>query len=97
MGYSWQAVSEANLVRDSDIKGYESLVKGIAKDLEAKGMPYEAARVRASLVNGNYQQNLPFWQEVNSQSQSNISLVKLLCQSFNLRLKNLIENQEINR
>jgi mRNA-degrading endonuclease RelE of RelBE toxin-antitoxin system len=96
MGHSWQAVTEANLVRDSDKKGYESLLKGIAKDLEAKGMPYEAARVRASIFNGNYQQNFPFWQEVNSQSQSSISLVKLLCQSFNSRLDNLIENQEVN-
>ncbi|BAZ42639.1 hypothetical protein NIES4101_86080 [Calothrix sp. NIES-4101] len=96
MGHSWEAVTEASLLKNSDIREYEHLLKAIAKDLEAKGMPYEAARVRANIANGNYKQNFPFWQEVNSQSTPSLSLVNLLCQSFNARINKLIENQDDN-
>ena len=95
MELSWQAVCEVALLKKTDFQEYERLLKGIARDLEAKGMPYEAARVRAYIYDGKYKQNLPFWQEVNSQSQPSNSLVKLLCNSFTLRLDNLINHQDI--
>ncbi|MEC4813003.1 MAG: hypothetical protein SAK29_06985 [Scytonema sp. PMC 1069.18] len=89
MQYSWEAVAEASNFQNSDFKQYERLLNSIAKDLEAKGLPYEAARVRAKLDDCNTNLNLPFWQEVNHPSNQSQSLVTLLCQAFTSRLTNL--------
>lgn len=94
MELSWQAVCEVTPLKNTDFQEYERLLKGVARNLEGKGMPYEAARVRAYIYDGKYKQNLPFWQEVNSQSKPSDSLVKLLCNSFTSRLDNLINHQE---
>ncbi|MDJ0615549.1 MAG: hypothetical protein QNJ63_02180 [Calothrix sp. MO_192.B10] len=93
MHRSWQAVEAASPLKDTDVPEYERLLKGIAKDLERKGLPYEAARVRAYLVDGNYKYNLPFWQDIIHPSQQPKPLVALLCEAFNDRLANFMYTQ----
>jgi mRNA-degrading endonuclease RelE of RelBE toxin-antitoxin system len=93
MDYSWQAVTEISELKNSDNQEYKRLLKSIAKDLEAKGLPYEAARVRALITDGKYKQSLPFWQEVTQDFHR--PLVSLLCQSFVSRLDSFITNQGI--
>ncbi len=90
MHCSWQAVAAASPLKNTDVPEYERLLKGIANDLERKRLPYEAARVRAYLVDGNYKYNLPFWQEIINPSHQSKPLVSLLCEAFNHRLANLI-------
>ncbi|BAZ12523.1 hypothetical protein NIES4071_43540 [Calothrix sp. NIES-4071] len=90
MESSWQAVAEAEVLKDTDFQEYKYLLKSIAKDLEAKGLPYEAARVRSHIYDGKYEQNLSFWQDINSQSNLNEPLVTLLCESFTSRINNLL-------
>jgi mRNA-degrading endonuclease RelE of RelBE toxin-antitoxin system len=89
MQYSWQAVTEATHLQNSNVKEYNRLLDSIARDLEAKGLPYEAARVKAKLDDNNTNPNLPFWQEVNHPSNQSQPLVTLLCQAFTSRLANL--------
>jgi mRNA-degrading endonuclease RelE of RelBE toxin-antitoxin system len=95
MECSWQAVAEASILKDTETKEYERLLNGIARDLEAKGLRYEEARVRAFLNDGNYKQDFPFWDEVIQDYQVSKPLVTLLCQSFTSRLNKLIENRDI--
>lgn len=95
MQYSWQAVSEASIIKNSEGKEYSRLLESIARDLEAKNLPYEAARVRLHL-NDALSINLPFWEEVSRESEQPQPLVTSLCQAFTSRLANFIQNQEIN-
>ncbi|MBD2771022.1 DEAD/DEAH box helicase family protein [Iningainema tapete] len=90
MQHSWQAVAEASKLQNSNFKEYERLLNSIARDLEAKGFPYEAARVKTQLRQDNANQNLPFWSEVSHPSNQSKPLVTLLCQAFTDRLANLI-------
>jgi mRNA-degrading endonuclease RelE of RelBE toxin-antitoxin system len=96
MHCSWQAVEVASPLKNTDVPEYERLLKAIAKDLEKKGLPYEAARVRAYLVDGNYKYNLPFWQEIINPSHQSKPLVALLCEAFNHRLASyILQNREM--
>lgn len=90
MHCSWQAVEAASPLKKTDVPEYERLLKNIAKDLEGKGLPYEAARVRAYSVDGDYKHNLPFWQEIINPSHQSKPLVSLLCEAFNHRLANFM-------
>ncbi|MEM7579419.1 MAG: hypothetical protein ACFB02_16240 [Mastigocoleus sp.] len=92
MNRSWEALGEANTLKTFDETEYKRLVKSIAKDLEAKKLPYEAARIRATLVDGKYQRDLPFWQEVIESSPQSQPLVSLLCRAFNNKLQHFLEN-----
>ncbi|AFY99653.1 hypothetical protein [Calothrix sp. PCC 6303] len=91
MQSSWQAVAEANKLKNIDFPTYEYLLKSIAKDLEAKGLPYEAARVRSQIYPDSNQKNFPFWQEIKNSQQP---LIPSLCQAFTSRLHNTLENYQ---
>jgi mRNA-degrading endonuclease RelE of RelBE toxin-antitoxin system len=91
MQSSWQAVAEATQLRDIDFKAYEYLLKSIAKDLEAKGLTYEAARVRSLIYPNNHDKNFPFWQEIANSPQP---IVSLLCQAFTSRLQQTLQNHQ---
>ncbi|MEM7555491.1 MAG: hypothetical protein AAF378_15605 [Cyanobacteria bacterium P01_A01_bin.84] len=92
MQYSWEAVTQANILKASDEVEHKRLIISIAKDLEAKKLPYEAARVRATLADGNYKRDFPFWQDVIESSPQSQPLVSLLCKAFNYKLQNFLEN-----
>lgn len=89
LGHSWQAVVEAESLKDVDKAEFESILKSIAHDFERKGLPYEAARVRTFIYGNHCQQNLPFGNDVISHSSPEKPLVSLLCQAFMDRINNL--------
>ncbi|MUG94959.1 hypothetical protein F7734_22375 [Scytonema sp. UIC 10036] len=93
MQRSWQAVTEAYQLKNSDFPEYQRLLNSIAQDLEAKGLPYEAARVKARLSDRNQHQNLPFWEEIGHPSNQFKPLVTLLCEAFISRISHLNENR----
>ncbi|MGB3642040.1 MAG: DEAD/DEAH box helicase family protein [Rivularia sp. (in: cyanobacteria)] len=90
MDFSWQAVLEATNLEEIDFNEYERLLYSIAKDLELKGLIYEAARVKALKREDNHHDTFPFWQEINQNSNSSQSLVKLLCEAFASRIDNIL-------
>lgn len=97
MQYSWSAVAEASLLKESELTEYQRLLKSIARDLETKALPYEAARVRSAAGEANYQHNFPFWQEVGNASSQSQPLAGLLCQAFTDRMEKFMQTKEINK
>ena len=97
MEFSWQAVVEASNLEKMDFNEYERLLNSIAKDLELKGLTYEAARVKARFGEDNHRVPFPFWEEINQNYNSSQSLVTLLCEAFASRIDNILETQEINQ
>jgi mRNA-degrading endonuclease RelE of RelBE toxin-antitoxin system len=92
LGCSWEAVAEAEQLEKSDRQEYERLLERIAKDLELKNLPYEAARVRLLLGYREASINLPFWEEVSTASNQSQPLVTLLCGAFTSRLDNFLQD-----
>lgn len=97
MQRSWQAVAEASQLQHSDLKEYERLGKSIARDLEAKGLPYEAARIEIYFCSNTPNRNFPFWEAVSNQSNHLKPLVTLLCQAFTSHLDNFMHNRETSK
>jgi mRNA-degrading endonuclease RelE of RelBE toxin-antitoxin system len=95
MNCSWQAVEEASNLQTIDGEESTRLLESIARDLEGKNLPYEAARVRLRLGKTEFSIELPFWEEV-SQTHQSSPLVPLLCQAFISHLENVLQPQEIN-
>lgn len=95
MEFSWQAVVEATNLEKTDINEYKRLLQGIAKDLEEKGLIYEAARVKARFSKDKTHLTFPFWQEISENPDSSQPLVTLLCEAFASRIENLFEKQDI--
>ncbi|KYC39715.1 hypothetical protein WA1_30770 [Scytonema hofmannii PCC 7110] len=93
MQCSWQAVTEATQLKNRDFPEYQRLINSIARDLVAKGLPYEAARVKVQLSDGNNHHNLPFWGEISNHSNQFKPLVTLLCEAFIDRITNLNDNR----
>ena len=92
LGRSWDAVSEASRIKDSDHKFYKRLIYAIADDLEAKGLPFEAARVRARIEPLLLKQkNYPFADEFPVDSDA--PLVSILCKLATSKIKGVIENE----
>ncbi|MBW4573853.1 MAG: hypothetical protein KME08_01060 [Aphanothece sp. CMT-3BRIN-NPC111] len=73
MNCSWQAVREASQLQEGEPREYVRLLESIARDLENKGLPYEAARVRTRLEQP-FPSNYPF-PEIGYKSGSLLSLV----------------------
>jgi mRNA-degrading endonuclease RelE of RelBE toxin-antitoxin system len=94
MELSWDAVAEASQLKDSDVKEYKRLLESIARDLEAKGLFYEAARVRQLFGDDNKQYHMPFWQEISNAANQSQPLVSLLCQAFVSNFDNFMQTQE---
>jgi hypothetical protein len=97
MEFSWEAVVEATQLKNSDFKEYQRLLKNIARDLETRGLVYEAGRVRAYLGDINYQNNFPFWQEVGNSANQFQPLVGLLCQAFTTRIDKFLQTRELTK
>ncbi len=97
MELSWQAVAEASQLKNRDFPEYQRLLKNIARDLEVKGLVYEAGRVRAYFGETNYQHNFPFWTEINNSVDQFQPLVGLLCQAFTSRFDKFMQTRELDK
>lgn len=97
MEFSWQAVVEATNFEKTDFKEYERLLEVIAKDLEFKGLTYEAARIKARLGEDNHHDSFPFWEEISQYPNSSQPLVTLLCEAFASRIDRIFDKRDINQ
>ncbi len=89
---SWDAVSEAFSIKEYRPECYERLLYAIAKDLESKGLPYEAARIRAKMeLSILEEKNYPFANQFPIGSDA--PLVSILCKLAVTRIKEMIKNE----
>ena len=95
MEFSSQAVIEALELQKTDFNEYERLLWSVAKDLEGKGLIYEAARLKARIGEDKSHLNFPFWQEISEKSNSSQPLIRLLCEAFASRIENIFEKEDI--
>ena len=77
LGHSWQAVYEASKLKEHNFHEYTRLLTAIANDLSAKGLLYEAARVRANL-GIQLPSKYPF---INYFDENTDSLISIICKS----------------
>ncbi len=83
---SWDAVAEASRIRALNRKQYHRILLAIADEMEAKRLPYEAARIRARVRSSHLQeQQYPFADEFPIDSDS--PLVSILCKLAVDRIK----------
>jgi mRNA-degrading endonuclease RelE of RelBE toxin-antitoxin system len=76
MDHSWKAVSMAQQIKDTDPQQYSRIINSIARDLEGKNLPYEAARVRYH-INQTFPEKYPF-PEIIDRSGNLVSLLSQL-------------------
>lgn len=77
LGNSWQAVNEASKIQGIDPLEYHRLLFAIAKELESKGLLYEAARVK-NKIGVPIHQTYPFRSEMGVNEEKD-SFISILC------------------
>lgn len=82
MNCSWKAASLAKEIKETEPERYAAIIECTAKDLEAKNMPYEAARIRY-LITETFPENYPL-SEVGTKSGNLVSVLTkyILSKSF---------------
>ncbi|APB34625.1 hypothetical protein GlitD10_2292 [Gloeomargarita lithophora Alchichica-D10] len=81
---SWDAVTEAFCIKADDPQKYHRLLNAISTELESKGLPYEAARIRAK-VHRKLPNEYPFSEKFPTDDHS--PLVAILCKLAVNRIK----------
>jgi len=93
---SWEAVDEAAQIAQDYPQQYHRLLKAIADELVAKGLIYEAARIREK-IGLPLPREYPFSDAINGQTGS---LISLLCQAAIAKISadnNLLPNQDLKK
>jgi hypothetical protein len=93
---SWEAVDEAAQIAQDYLQQYHRLLNAIADELVAKGLIYEAARIRAK-IGLPLPREYPFSDAINGQTGS---LISLLCQAAIAKISadnNLLPNKDLKK